>query len=37
MQQSDKAKAIKDTMAKYPVMSKAAATYYVEEVLGFFK
>jgi|TARA_B100001094_G_C18039955_1_gene724485 hypothetical protein len=34
---SNKNEAIKATMAKYPQMNKATATYYVEEVLGYFK
>jgi len=31
----DKSQAIKQTLAKYPAMSVATATYYVEEVLGY--
>jgi len=31
----NKAQAIKATLAKYPTMSVASATYYVVEVLGY--
>ena len=31
-----KESAIKSTMNKYPAMTKAVATYYVEEVLGYY-
>jgi|TARA_R110000851_G_scaffold261145_2_gene413612 hypothetical protein len=32
-----KQQAIAATQSKYPLMDKAKATYYVEEVLGYFK
>ena len=31
-----KEQAIKSTMHKFPAMTKAVATYYVEEVLGYY-
>tara|TARA_R110000851_G_scaffold12894_1_gene44408 strand:+ start:144 stop:254 length:111 start_codon:yes stop_codon:yes gene_type:complete len=34
---TNKAQAIEATMKKYPTMTKAKATYYVEEILGYFK
>ena len=34
---TNKKEAIKATMAKYPQMNKTTATYYVEEILGYFK
>lgn len=34
---NNKAQAVADTLRKYPLMNKATATYYVEEVLGYFK
>lgn len=35
MTKISKEKAIANTIAKYPSMTKAKATYYVEEVLGY--
>lgn len=35
--QMTKNQAISNTIAKYPLMTKAKATYYVEEVLGYAK
>jgi hypothetical protein len=37
MSKITKEQAISNTIAKYPLMTKTKATYYVEEVLGYSK